>query len=57
MPPLLLFTIIQKIIFNIHNFLKYFISQIGIGYLGRVWVPDPSMDVAMGIKNLNPIKI
>ena len=32
---------------------KLFISQIEIGYLGRVWVPDPPTDVGMEIKILN----
>ena len=34
-----------------HDFLKQFISQIGIRYLG----PDPPMDVGKGIKRINPM--
>ena len=36
-----------------HDILKQFILQIRIGYLGRLWVSDPLMDLRMGIKNLN----
>ena len=39
-------------IFNTHDFLKQFNLQIGIGYLGREWVPNPPTDMGMG--NLNP---
>ena len=37
-------------IFNTHDFLKQFISQIGIRYLGREWVPNPPIDMGMWIK-------
>ena len=33
-----------------HDILKQFILQIRIGYLGRLWVSDPLMDLRMGIK-------
>ena len=36
-----------------HDFLKQFISQIGIRYLDRIQVFDPPMNVKMGIKILN----
>ena len=35
---------------NIWDFLKQFVSQIGIGYLGRLWVLGPLMNVEVGIK-------
>ena len=35
--------------------LKQFSSQIGVAYLGRVWVLDPPTDVGMEIKYLNPM--
>ena len=41
--------------YNIHDFIKQFSSQIRIGYLGRVWVPNLPMDVRIGLKNLNPM--
>ena len=41
--------------FNIHDFIKQFISQIGIGHLARVWVSNPLMYMGIGIKNLNPM--
>ena len=40
-----------------HDILKQFILQIRIGYLGRLWVSDPPMDLRIGIKYLNPMEM
>ena len=50
---IILITIYTTNYFNIHDFIKQFISQIGIEHLGRVRVSNPLMDMGIGIKNLN----
>ena len=47
---IILITIYTINYFNIHDFIKQFISQIKIGYLGRVWVSNPLMDMGMGME-------
>ena len=47
---IILITIYTINYFNIHDFIKQFISQIEIGYLGRVWVSNPLMDMGIEIK-------